>query len=57
MSKVEERTAADEAKIVKEMEQGAEPLSPTEKKLIGYSLLIGFVLLILLVLVTGAYKF
>jgi hypothetical protein len=50
-------TESGQPKIAEEMEKKAEPLSSTEKKLIGYSLLIGIVLLVLLVLVTGSYKF
>ncbi len=46
-----------ENKIAEEMEEKAEPLSSTEKKLIGYSLILGVALLIFLVLITGAYKF
>lgn len=50
-------TEPEETRIAEEMEQKAEPLSSMEKKLIGYSLLLGFVLLFFLVLITGAYKF
>jgi len=50
-------TVTEKAKIADEMKQEAEPLSPVEKKLIGYSLLIGLLMLIVLILVTGAYKF
>jgi hypothetical protein len=50
-------TVSEKTEIAKEMKEEAEPLSSVEKKLIGYSLLIGVLLLIVLVVVTGAYKF
>jgi len=50
-------TELDEPKIAEEVSQKAPPLSSTEKKLIAYSLIIGVLLLGLLVLVTGSYKF
>jgi hypothetical protein len=41
-----------EPRLTEEMAATAEPLSPTEKKLIGYSLGLGVALLIILVWVT-----
>lgn len=43
--------------LAEEMKEEAEPLSSAEKKLIGYSLLLGIFLLLVMILLTGAYKF
>jgi hypothetical protein len=50
-------SVTEKTQIAEEMRQEAEPLSPVEKKLIMYSLLIGVVLLFVLVMITGAYRF
>lgn len=50
-------SVTEKTQIAEEMRQEAEPLSPVEKKLIVYSLLIGVALLFVLVIITGAYKF
>jgi len=48
---------SEDSTLRQEMDVRAEPLSPAEKKLIGYSLGIGAALLIILIILTGAYKF
>lgn len=50
-------TELDEPRIAEEMSQKAASLSSAEKKLIAYSLIIGFLLLGFLIAVTGTYKF
>lgn len=49
-------TPANEPLLAEEMDQRGEPLSGVEKKLIGYSLVIGVVLLVILVLATSSLR-
>ena len=47
----------DQPSLTEEMKVEAQPLSVAEKKLIGFSLGLGAFLLVVLILVTGAYRF
>lgn len=56
MAEIQPQSAEERAAIAAELREAGEPLLPVEKKLILWSLGLGLVLMVILILSTGALK-